>query len=152
MTDLARAIALLQEDPSRTCAFVCGEEFFTSTRRGVAPLLEFALAGRSLKNFSCADRVVGRAAALLYSYLGAKAVYAEVMSVSAEEIFTAQKITYVAKNLVQNIINRQGTGLCPMELATQGITQPEAGVRAIAAQVEALKAAESTARTCAQKS
>ena len=139
MTDLERAVALLHEDPARTCAFVCGEEHFVRTERGVNPLLTLARKGKFLKNFSCADRVVGKAAALLYAFLGAKEVYADVLSASAEVVFVSQKIKYVYQNFAQNIINRQGTGLCPMELATKDISDPAEAVEAIERALAALK-------------
>ncbi len=137
--DLERARELLGEDPAYTCAFVRGKEQFTSAQRGVAPLLALADEGKTLEGFSCADRVVGRAAALLYAFLGAKEVYGEVLSASAEEIFKAQKIAYGYGVFTQSIVNRQGTGPCPMEEATEGIFEPLKGLCAIRVRLRAMR-------------
>lgn len=138
MTDGERARQLLESDSSRTCAFVKGEESFTRAERGVKPLLAL-LEERSLRGFSAADRVAGRAAAFLYVLLGVKEVYAEVMSASAVEVFRAHKIAYGYQNLTPYIVNRQGSGLCPMEEATEGISDPTEGLRAIREKLSLLR-------------
>ena len=131
MSDIERARAILRENSALTCAFVRGEETFTSTERGVKPLLALADEGKKLQGFSCADRVVGRAAALLYVLLGAEEVYAEVLSRSGEEVFKAHKIAYGYDVFTEHIVNRAGAGLCPMELATEGISDPVEALSAI---------------------
>lgn len=135
--DLSRAKELLHSDPSLTCVFVRGEWTFFGRARGVNPLLEWV--GKAPAGFSAADRVVGRAAALLYALLGAERVYAEVMSTSAEEVFLAHAIGYEAQQKTPAIINRRGDGRCPMEEATDGITDPEEGYRAILKRLSELK-------------
>ncbi len=131
MSEIERARALLKENAARTCAFVRGEETVTSEERGVKPLLKLAGGGKTLSGFSCADRIVGRAAALLYVLLGAKEVHAEVLSRSGEEVFKAHKIAYGYDVFTERIVNRAGTGLCPMELATEGISDPSEALDAI---------------------
>ncbi len=131
MSDMERARALLAGNASFTCAFVRGEEVLTSTERGVKPLLRRIDEGARLFGFCCADRVVGRAAALLYVLLGAKEVYAEVLSRSGEEAFKAHEIAYGCGVSAERIVNRAGTGLCPMELATEGISDPVEALSAI---------------------
>ena len=49
-----------------TCVFVRGKEVITSHKRGVKPLLELLDEGVSLEDFFGADKVIGKAAALLY--------------------------------------------------------------------------------------
>ena len=56
---------------------------YSSTERGVKPLLDFIENGPNLRGFSAADKIVGKAAALLYVLLGVKEVYAPVMSETA---------------------------------------------------------------------
>ncbi len=131
MNDIGRARAILKENAALTCAFVRGEEMLTSAERGVKPLVALAEEGKRLQGFSCADRVVGRAAALLYVLLGAKEVHAEVLSRAGEEVFKAHKTAYGCDIFTERIVNRAGTGLCPMELATEGISDPAEGFHAI---------------------
>lgn len=131
MSDLERAKALLAQDPSLTCAFVRGGETVTSSERGVKPLLSWAEAGKTLEGFSAADRVVGRAAALLYVFLNVKEVFAFVLSEPAEEAFQTHKTAYGYQKRTKGIVNRAGTGPCPMEQATEGITDPAEALKAI---------------------
>ncbi len=95
---------------------VCGNE------RGVRPLLGLLESGESFSGYSAADKVVGRAAAMLYCLLKVKEVWALVMSKGAEEIFEKYQVGYVCENTVEYIINRAGTGKCPMEAASESVT------------------------------
>lgn len=128
MTDLQRAKELLGE-PLITCAFVNNEHIITSKERGVKPLLEQIEIG--LHGFSAADRVVGRAAALLYVLLGIDALYAKVISKSALEVLSQFSISCEFETVAVQIRNRRGDGPCPMEEATKGISDPEEGLAAI---------------------
>ena len=104
-----------------TCV-VCREEtVYTTTHRGVAPLLNWLDEGLDLTDFSAADRVVGRGAAFLYCLLKVKAVHARVMSYPAAEVLKAYGIEAYADTFVEGIINRAGTGPCPFEAAVMGI-------------------------------
>lgn len=104
-----------------TCV-VCREEtVYTTTHRGVAPLLNWLDEGLDLTDFSAADRVVGRGAAFLYCLLKVKAVHARVMSHPAAEVLKAYGIEAYADTFVEGIINRAGTGPCPFEAAVMGI-------------------------------
>ena len=67
MIDLQRAERALAEG-GHTLVLVKGERVITSNQRGVAPLL--ALIDTDVTGFSAADKVVGKAAALLYVKLG----------------------------------------------------------------------------------
>ena len=86
------------------------------------------------------DSIVGRAAALLYVCMGVAAVTADVMSVGAREVLTAHGIETTARTTADHIINRRGDGLCPMEIATAGITDPAEALAAIRKTVAALRA------------
>ena len=100
-----------------TCVLVKDSLVYTSNKSGILPLLEYAESGESYENFSAADKIVGKAAALLYTYLGVSRVYAEVMSKTAVEVFTAHGIEFEYDTLTDMIINRRGDGACPMEQA-----------------------------------
>ena len=71
MSDLERAKALLDR-PGCTFAAVCGNQERTSVIRGVRPLLYQLEEG--LDGWSCADKAVGKAPAMLYVLLGVKEV------------------------------------------------------------------------------
>ena len=60
-----------------------------------------------------ADRIVGKAAALLYVMMGVKGVFAEVLSESALAVLNKHGVHAEYSVLTPNIINRAGDGLCP---------------------------------------
>ena len=114
---------------------------YQSREHGVRPLLALIDAGTDVHGCTAVDGIVGRAAALLYVYLGIAAVTADVMSVGAREVLTAHGIGTAARTTVEHIINRRGDGLCPMEIATAGITDPVEAIAAVRKTVAALRAA-----------
>ena len=133
--DMTKAKAVLEEQ-NCTCVLCREDRIYTSTRRGVAPLLGWLDAGTDLTGFSAADRVVGKATAYLYCLLGVKEVYARVMSKPAVEVLRRYNIPAGYDTLVEGIENRQKAGPCPMEYATRNCTTP---AEALAAVREALK-------------
>ncbi len=137
MTDLDRARAAL---PGHTLALCRGGEVVTSDRRGVMPMLGFLREGRDLSGFCAADRVVGRAAAMLFAKAGVRAVFAEVMSDGAVALLAAHGIDASCDVRTAAIENRQKTGLCPMESAVAGIEDIDAGIAAICRRAEELRA------------
>lgn len=137
MTDLDRARAAL---PGHTLALCRGGEVVTSDLRGVMPMLGFLREGRDLSGFCAADRVVGRAAAMLFAKAGVRAVFAEVMSDGAVALLAAHGIDASCDVRTAAIENRQKTGPCPMESAVAGIEDIDAGIAAIRRRAEELRA------------
>lgn len=119
------------EEKGYTCVLKKGDTIHTATERGVKPLVRWLTEGIDVRGFSAADKVVGKATAYLYVLLGVKEVYAHIMSASAREVLARHGITAVQGKLVENIINRQGTGICPFEAAVLDIHSPEAALTAI---------------------
>ncbi len=130
MRDSERAKALLTEG-GYSCVLCRGEQVYTSKLRGVLPLVRFLCEGTDLRDFSAADKIVGKAAAMLFVSAQVKEVYAPVMSEAAAEVFRLYGISFACDRRVQTIVNRAGTGPCPMELAVDGITDPPAAFQAI---------------------
>ena len=130
MDNLQKARNLL-ESGNYTCVVCKEDSVYTATQRGVAPLLNWLEAGIDLRDFSAADRVVGRGAAFLYCLLGVKEVHARVMSHPAKEVLQAYGIPTSADTYVDGIINRAGTGPCPFEAAVMGIQDKETALTAI---------------------
>ncbi len=139
-SDLQRAKNLL-ESSNYTCVLCKADALRTSTHRGVKPLM--ALLGEDMSGFSAADKVVGKATALLYCLLGVRAVYAAVISKPALAVLDHHGIAVIFKTLVPSIVNRQGTGSCPMELATAHIEDPADAPAAIEAALNELAKGDS---------
>ena len=137
MNDLNHALSLLQEGPY-TCILCTGELVLTCQKRGIVPLLEFWEDGK-LKGACVADKIIGKAAALLLLLGGAKAVYGEVMSETACKLLKDAGLQVRYGTLVPYIINRRGDGMCPMEQAVQQIDEPEKAPAALRAALQKLK-------------
>ena len=89
-------------------------EIITSDKRGIAPMMDFIAEGKDLRGFSVADIVVGRAEAMIFVRAGIKDVYARTLSVGGKEFLEAHGINVTFSELTENIMNRIGTGICPM--------------------------------------
>lgn len=135
--DLIKAIDTLNNG-RYTCVLCKGDELYTSTERGVKPLLEWLESGINLKGFSAADKVVGKAAAFLYVLLGVKEVYAPVMSESALYTLARNGVQPHCDKSVNHIINRAGTGFCPMEEAVMDIMEPQNALKSIKLRLQQL--------------
>ena len=135
MKDLTNAKDLLSSG-NYTCVLCSGDTIHTTTERGVKPLVRWLTEGTDLNGFSAADRVVGKATAYLYCLLGVKAVHSLVMSGAAARVLEENGITATQDKLVENIINRQGTGICPFEEAVWEIHDPGNALTAIRAKME----------------
>ena len=61
------------------------------------------------------DKIVGRAAALLMTLGKVKEVYTPLASETAKEVLDAAGIALHAEKLIPYIVNRDNTGMCPME-------------------------------------
>ena len=119
MKDITKAKTILES--GNTCVLVKGKMSFTSKRNGIVPMVKFLNDEIGLEGFSVADKIVGKAVAMLFVLAKVKEVYAEVLSKTEISVLEANGISYSYKILTDNIINRQGTGLCPMEETVKDI-------------------------------
>ena len=131
MTDLERAWNRLSEKTELTCVLAQDNVIYQSERKGIAPMMDLLDAETDLRGFSVADRIVGRAAAMLFVLAGVAAVHAQVMSRGALAVLEANGICAEYETLTEYIVNRQGDGMCPMEHAVQGIENPKEAREAI---------------------
>ena len=115
------------------CVLRKGEVRLISTERGVKPLLSWIDEGLDLSGYAAADQVVGKAAALLYVLMGVKEIYTRVLSEQAARVFEKYGISAEAGEKVPYIINRAGTGRCPMESAVWETDEPEEAYRILKA-------------------
>ena len=137
-TDLEKAKQILKEK-NCSCVFCRGNDLIVKTESGIAPLVEFTDSEIDYSDFCAADRIIGKAAAFIYVLLNVKAVHGSVMSVSAAEILKSAEIEYSYDILTEKIINRLGTGLCPMEDAVKDTDDPQTALVLIKNKLSFLK-------------
>ena len=139
MSDLDRAKRILTEQPRLSCVVCGGEILYTSEKRGIAPMMDFLDAGYAMSGFSVADRIVGRAAAMLFVLADIRHVYAEVISEGALALLRTRGIEVSYGVLTPCIINRAGNGACPMEVAVRDIDCPASAREAIRKTMQRLR-------------
>lgn len=105
-------------------AFKNDEEFFSSKQRGIAPLVKLCNANPSHDELHAADKVIGKAAALLCALSGIKVLYAKVVSQAALDVLATYDIDVRYDIKVPYIKNRAGDGKCPMEKLASGTEDP----------------------------
>lgn len=108
-----------------TVVLAGGDRILSSRERGIKPLIDIIESGEDVRGYVAADRIVGKAAALLYAYMGVSEVYAVVASESAATVCAQYGIKLAYSALTREIINRKGDGICPMEAAVRDIDEPE---------------------------
>lgn len=114
------------------CAVYKNGRIISAEGTGVKPILSFLQQDRQLLNgASVADQVIGKAAALLFVYGGAKEIYGKLMSETAMAVLEKYQVPYSFEKSVPFIKNRRGDGMCPMEQAVAGIDNPKDGFAAI---------------------
>lgn len=117
---------LLLKDFNTIVIYKSDASVITSHDRGVAPLINLLKKDKSqLKDSIVADKVIGKAAALLMAYAEVKEVYTPTISSPALKIFKDYNIKIHYDKEVERIINRKGDGLCPMETLCLDINNPD---------------------------
>lgn len=96
-----------------------------SDQRGIAPMMGFIAEGVNLAGYAVADLLVGKAAAMLFVKCGIKEAYAKTLSRSGRKVLEQYGIPYAYETLTEQIINRAGTDICPMEKALLGVENAE---------------------------
>lgn len=122
-----------------TCAVLAGGRMLTSKKSGIAPMMEWFAAGEGMAGGAAADRVVGKAAAMLFVKAGIREVYAGVLSESAREYLCRHGVSVTYETLTERIINRAGTGFCPMEERVLLIEDAEEGYLALQQKMEEMR-------------
>lgn len=108
-----------------TLALCKDEILFLSDKRGILPMVGYIDDNADLRGFCAADTIVGKAVASMFVKSGIAAVYANVMSKAACDYLTSHGVYVEYGTLVDRIVNRQGTGSCPMEEAVKDLTDPD---------------------------
>lgn len=118
--------AMLDNPEVRGVVCSTGGEIVEFHSPGVKDLYCLVATRRSLLDSACvADRVIGRSAALLLAMGHVSKVFAQLISEQAVQVLQAAEIAVDYDTMVPNIINRDGTDICPVEKLTMKVTDPE---------------------------
>jgi hypothetical protein len=141
MSDLDIAKSKLYKEELTLTIVKHGEVIFETRSHRISGFLDaIEKFGAKLEGASVADRVAGKAIALLCVYAKIKEVYAEVLSKKAKTVFEQSGIHHEWKELVENVLDLNKSGMCPFEKAAAGISDSREAYRIFKALQESLKA------------
>lgn len=140
MYDTERAVAQLKTNDAK-CVLVNGEIVLESQLKGIAPMMLWIEEAPDHFRGACiADKVIGKAAAMLAVYGGAQEVYALMISEPASEYLKSRGISFAYEKIVPQILNRAQDGFCPMESLCLTIDAPEEAYEALKEKIANMKA------------
>lgn len=130
---------LLEELKSNNYAILASNGYF-SYEDGIKPVINRINENiHYFEGLEVADKIIGKASAMLLTLSGVKKVYTRVLSKAGKEIFDKYGIECVFENLVPFIFNRYGTGMCPMELVVKNIDDLNEAYISLNKKVEEMK-------------
>ena len=113
--DRQAAIELLHSEKC-SCVIVSGSTVTICRERGVKDLFRILESEKHLLDGAfIADKVIGKGAAALMILGGVVEVYADVISRPALALLESAGVAVSFGSLTDNIINRAGTDICPVE-------------------------------------
>ena len=129
--NIEQANSLLKEHNASCLIFKNQKLIYSSQYIGVKPLLQFIKEEHIIDKTDellLVDKVIGKAAMLLAAHIGVTSVLTPVMSQEAVRVAELYNIEYEALKMVPYIINRQGTGKCPLELSVEATEDKEKAI------------------------
>jgi hypothetical protein len=114
-----------------------GRVVFRSSSKGLLPHLEAirGLGREALRGTVVADKIVGRAAALLMLYSLPSEVHAGVITVGGRRLLEEGGVMVFYADEVEAVKVKDGMIYCPFESMVQGISDPEEAYKAIEARM-----------------
>ena len=108
---------------------------FETESHGIGDLLKaINQIQNQMKGSSVADRIVGRAAALLFIFSGVQAVFAVTASDGGIEVLKKNSVFCEYKSRVTSVLNLKRTDVCPFEKLVAKLSSPEKAYEALKAQ------------------
>lgn len=104
----------------------------TGTREGIGELLDVVLQREAeLNGAALADKIVGKAVAMVAAYAGIAEIFTPLGSKAAQDVLREHNIAFEAERLVPLIRNKRNDGPCPMERLTMPLNEPTQAVDAL---------------------
>ena len=140
MNDLKIAKNRLQTKELTLVIVKNGEIIFETKETGIKGFLNaIEKSENSLKGSTIADKVVGKAIALLCIYAKVSAVYAKVLSKEAKILLEKYKINYEWSMIVKEILNLKKNQTCPFEMKAKNLIDPATAYRELKSLLKLMK-------------
>ena len=144
MQDLDIAKTELYEENLTLCIAKNGSVLYKTQSHRISGFIEaISTLGEKLEGAAMADRVAGKALALLCAYAKIREVYAAVLSRKAQAVFKQHKISCHWNELVDNVLDQNKTGTCPFEKAAAEINDPTVAYKKFKTLLDNMKACKS---------
>jgi hypothetical protein len=133
----SRLLTRLDEEKLSVIIVSKSKVLYTSKVHGIAPLIDAIdkLGVDALRGSEVADRVIGKASALLICYFEARKAFAKIMSVAGAEVLRSHAIDFLTEKSTKEIRNRNNSDICPFEKAVLQIDNPSEAYRLIKSQI-----------------
>ncbi|MBI4787909.1 MAG: DUF1893 domain-containing protein [Chloroflexi bacterium] len=132
MTDLELAKQALFADSLAFAIAKDGAILWTGRRDGIGELIQTVdELGTAAQGASLADKIVGKAVAMVARRAGIRAVYSPLASAAARDALAREHISLECDRLVPLILNKRNDGPCPMERLTMSISDPAEALAAL---------------------
>ena len=103
-----------------------GKVIFETSSHGIGGLLRaIEELDKEMKGSSVADRIVGKAAALLCVHAGVFAVFAVTASERGIQALKGNNVLCQFENAVSHILNSKRSGICPFEKLVIDVSNPK---------------------------
>jgi len=132
MMDLELAKRKLNNDSLAFVIVKDGAVLHTGKREGIGELIQAVDAlGHAANGAALADKIVGKAVAMVARSARFRSVYSPLASQAARAALAIDKISLEYDRLVPLILNKRNDGPCPMERLTLPIDDPVQAVDAL---------------------
>jgi len=143
MQDLKTARTRLKEKSLTLSIVKDGNILFETSANGVSGFLTaIEKCGEKLVGASVADKIAGKAIALLCVYAKIEAVYAVVLSKEAKAVLDRHAIYHEFDELVENILDSKRRGVCPFEKSVMDVSDSKKAYNRLRALQKALGCSE----------
>lgn len=133
MKDIDMAKEFLENEKLALAIVKDGKLVFSSTGIGIKPLFTAVeLSKDELEGSSVADKVTGKAAAMLCKYAKIKELHTHLISENAIAVLRDTQVILEYEESTPYIKNRDRTGMCPVEtlsLKTNDIDELKSGIK-----------------------
>lgn len=132
MTDLEHAVEIFHGGAYAFVLVKNDQIIATGASEGIGELLDAIVEfPDAVRGASLADKIVGKAVAMIAIHAGIAEIYTPLGSESAAEVLAKYRVPFHSQRMVPVIQNKRNDGACPMERLTMPITDPEVAVAAL---------------------